>query len=160
LIDFNVALDTACCARRLLSMEEDFRIQKGMIQEAIETQGHIAIFYPKFHCEINFIEYFWSAAKHYTLDNCSYSLEGLRKIIPEALMFINREKIWKYHQKTLRIMDAYREGLNYGEKAFQKKVYKSHRRVPEANTMPDEGGRLSEAGEGDGSRMIRGGDRR
>jgi len=68
-----------------------------MIQEVIEARGHIAIFYPKFHCEMNFIEYYWGSAKRYARDNCGYSLEALRKVIPEALMSVPAERIWKFH---------------------------------------------------------------
>src|SRR5947207_8290244 len=45
-----------CCARRVMSLEPDFLAQKGAIAEIIERAGHKSIFYPKFHCELNFIE--------------------------------------------------------------------------------------------------------
>ena len=32
---------------------------KSLVQEVIEAAGHICIFLPKFHCELNFIEFFW-----------------------------------------------------------------------------------------------------
>ena len=48
-----------CCARRLMSLELDFLNQKGAIAETIEKAGHKCIFYPKFHCELNFIERYW-----------------------------------------------------------------------------------------------------
>ena len=67
------------------SQQQDFRDQKGQLQEVIEAANHLIIFYPKFHCELNFIERFWCAAKWYARENCEYSLEGLRKIVPAAL---------------------------------------------------------------------------
>ena len=55
-----------CCACALLAAQPDFQAQKSQLQEAIERAGHLVVFYPPFHCEINFIEYYWGAAKQYT----------------------------------------------------------------------------------------------
>ena len=38
-----------CCARYLLSQEQDFLSQRGKLQELIEDAGHMVLFYPKFH---------------------------------------------------------------------------------------------------------------
>uniref|UniRef100_U9TH16 Tc1-like transposase DDE domain-containing protein n=1 Tax=Rhizophagus irregularis (strain DAOM 181602 / DAOM 197198 / MUCL 43194) TaxID=747089 RepID=U9TH16_RHIID len=59
-----------CCAVRILFFQLDFAAQRPLIQEIIEDQGHKIIFYPKFHCELNFIEQFWNAAKQFTRNNC------------------------------------------------------------------------------------------
>ncbi|RPA93698.1 hypothetical protein L873DRAFT_1941720 [Choiromyces venosus 120613-1] len=48
----------ACCAWCLLDVQPDFQSQKGRLQEEIEHQGHSVVFYPKFHCELNWIEYY------------------------------------------------------------------------------------------------------
>jgi hypothetical protein len=56
---------TNCCAEKILSLQPDFCAQKSLIAKTIEAAGHHCIFYPKFHCELNYIEYFWGAAKHY-----------------------------------------------------------------------------------------------
>ena len=45
-----------CCARRIISLESDFIVQKGALYEIISKVGYKCIFYPKFHCELNFIE--------------------------------------------------------------------------------------------------------
>lgn len=37
-----------------------------MIQAVIEDAGHRVIFLPKFHCELNPIEFLWGAAKRFT----------------------------------------------------------------------------------------------
>ena len=44
-----------------------------MIQEIIESKGHKVIFYPKFHCELNYIEMYQGAAKRYSQNNCDYT---------------------------------------------------------------------------------------
>lgn len=33
------------------------------------------------HCELNYIEYYWAAAKRYTRENCNYSFVGLEPIL-------------------------------------------------------------------------------
>ncbi|KAK7042832.1 hypothetical protein R3P38DRAFT_3449566, partial [Favolaschia claudopus] len=48
-----------CCCKRLLELQPDFLEQKSLVQEVIEEAGHLCIFLPKFHCELNFIEFFW-----------------------------------------------------------------------------------------------------
>ncbi len=52
-----------CCCHRLLFNQPDFASQKPMLQELIESWSHICDFYPKYHCELNFIEQYWGAAK-------------------------------------------------------------------------------------------------
>ena len=46
----------------------------------IEATGHAVLFYPKFHCELNWIEYYWGQVKRYTRDNCEYNYEGLKTV--------------------------------------------------------------------------------
>ena len=48
-----------CCMTRLLSNQADFKKQKRFLEEIFERRGHVAIFLPKFHCELNIIGYFW-----------------------------------------------------------------------------------------------------
>ena len=52
-----------CCCRKLLFHQLDFVSQKSELQEAVESRGHLCDFYPKYHCELNFIEQYWGAAK-------------------------------------------------------------------------------------------------
>jgi hypothetical protein len=41
-----------------MELQPDFKAQKSLMQETIETAGHICLVLPKFHCELNLIEYF------------------------------------------------------------------------------------------------------
>ena len=122
-------LDGSCCARHLLSMQPDFSSQKGYLQEEIEKRGHLVAYYPKYHPELNFIEYFWGYCKRFARENCEYTLAGLRTTVPRALATVPMETIRRFFEKTMRIGDAYREGHRYGTREFSDKAYKSHRRV-------------------------------
>jgi len=62
---------------------------KSLVQEVIEAAGHICIFLPKFHCELNFIEFFWGAMKKYLREHCDYTYSGLQKNIPDALKSVD-----------------------------------------------------------------------
>ena len=56
--------DLVCIFRLNLFTQPDFVNQKSELEEYIVFRGHICDFYPKFHCELNFIEQYWGAAKY------------------------------------------------------------------------------------------------
>ena len=57
---------TNCCCQCLLFCQPDFMTQKSHLEEFVTLDGHICNFDPKYHCELNFIEQYWGAAKfHY-----------------------------------------------------------------------------------------------
>jgi len=125
-----------CCAKRLLEVEPDFREQCSLVQEVIEAAGHLCIFLPKFHCELNFIEYFWGAIKKYLRDHCDYTFTTLQENLPKALGSVVVETIRKWEHRTWRWLEAYGDGLAAREaqlhvQKFSSRKYKSHRRVPE-----------------------------
>lgn len=52
-----------CCCRRMLYNEPDFVNVKSLLEIACEARGFRAIFFLKFHCELNFIEQCWGYSK-------------------------------------------------------------------------------------------------
>ena len=118
----------SCCGQFLLSQQPDFLAQKGILQERLEARGHKVLFYPKFHCELNFIERYWSSTKRYTRDHCDYTFSGLQQTLPAAFESVSFDTIKKYYLKSLRLIDAYKDGVEYGTAQYDK-VYKSHRRL-------------------------------
>jgi len=53
----------SCCWSTILSQQSDFLSERPLLQSIIEDAGHICLFLPKFHCELNPIELFWSYIK-------------------------------------------------------------------------------------------------
>jgi hypothetical protein len=118
-----------CCARRLMANQQDFLEQKGMLEEEVHKRGHLVLFFPKFHCECNWIEYFWGDAKRRTREQCDYSWDGLKRTVPRVLESTDEIRISRWFKKSARIIEAYREGIAYGTEEFRERCYKSHRRV-------------------------------
>lgn len=144
--------DGSCCLTRLLSIQPDFQAQKSSLEETIEEAGHLCIFLPKFHCELNPIEFFWGLAKRYTrgiktylLNNldigsqliiyiiakCTYNFTKLKDLVPEAFESIDVLTIRRWEHRMWRWIDAYKDGLNVTQANFAVKQYKSHRRIPQ-----------------------------
>jgi len=128
---------TACCNKRILESQPDFQVQKPLVQEIIETAGHTCLFLPKFHCELNFIKYFWGSVKRYLRDHADGSFDMLKANLPQALAAVQLCTIRLWEQRTHRWVEAYRSGLATKEaqnhiREFSSTKYKSHRRVPEA----------------------------
>jgi len=93
-----------CCARAILFSQPDFAAQKSRLEEVIEKAGHLVMFYPKFHCEMNWIEYYWGSCKRYARKHCTYTLAGLHDVLPDALESVPDTLVWKYWDRTQRII--------------------------------------------------------
>ena len=71
----------SCCNKRIL--QPDVTEQNSLVQEMFKAAGHLSRFLPKFHCELNPIEYFWGMVKKYLRDH--YSFDGLKENLLKAL---------------------------------------------------------------------------
>src|SRR2546421_2224379 len=85
-----------CCASRILGRQPDFATQKNYLHEIIEAAGHMCISYPKFHCELNFIESFWGNAKRYSRLHCDYSFKSLKEVVLRALESVTLTRIRRF----------------------------------------------------------------
>ncbi|KAA8905878.1 hypothetical protein FN846DRAFT_919271 [Sphaerosporella brunnea] len=59
----------------------------SLLETIIREAGHEVIFCPKFHRELNYIEYYWAELKRYTRANCKYSFAELEKNGDESYGF-------------------------------------------------------------------------
>ncbi|ETV79110.1 hypothetical protein H257_07846 [Aphanomyces astaci] len=121
-----------CCARHRLASYPDFRTQKSILEETVVAGGHICLFFPKYHCELNPIESFWGAAKRHARSNCDYSWNGLVQCVPLSLGSVPLVSIRKFFRRCSHFIQAYSYGLDYAMSKYAHKKYKSHRRIPDS----------------------------
>ena len=127
----NGCTSSDCCARRLLASQPEFINEKIWLQKTVEERGHRMIFFPKFHCELNFIEMIWGYLKSKLRRECSFSFSVLCNRVPEILSeeipisFFRRAE-----RHCLRFMSGYRNGFTGAVLDYVMKQYKGHRRIP------------------------------
>ena len=78
-------MSVACPRRPLLCT-----LPANFNQEEVEALGNRILFYPKFHCELNFIERYWCQAKWFAREN---DFEALKAKVPEALASVTNASI-------------------------------------------------------------------
>ena len=60
--------------------------QKSQLQELVESCGHICNFYPKYHCELNFIKQYWGVAKlHFHMVKRAAMIDQMERNIVQSL---------------------------------------------------------------------------
>ena len=77
----------------LLKSFPDFKRQPTMLETYIQQRGHICIYYPKYHCELNPIEHVWCQSKKYTRAYADGTITKLRKIVPQGLISVTLDQI-------------------------------------------------------------------
>ena len=96
--------------REILATHEDFSSQKTILEELVESQSHICLFLPRFHCELNPIERVWCHSKKHNRANVNGSITRLRDILPHAFDSCSPELIKKFFRTCREYEKAYHEG--------------------------------------------------
>ena len=138
----------SCCCRRVLYCQPDFCSQTSHLAEYVQSRGHICDFYPKFHCELNFIEQYWGAAKlNYRTSPKTSSVDEMEANVIRCLDDVPLVQIQRYAftvlfplilmtrryaNRSARFIHAYSEGLTGAEAAWANRKYHGHRTLPPA----------------------------
>ena len=119
-----------------LSSQPDFMEQREWLDETVTSAGFLIDLYPKYHCEFNFIEMFWGAAKSFVRSRCNYDFNHLVQVVPVTLNSVSLAKIRRFARKSYRYMDAYRVRGSDGNSLTSKQIeyavkrYRQHRKIP------------------------------
>jgi hypothetical protein len=133
--DSGTFFDDKCCAKYVLSQEPDFLEQMEWLESEVIKLGFKIIFYPKYHCELNFIEKVWGYLKCYHRQICNYNYKDLideeRGLTNTMLHILPISTVRKFSRHCFRFMDAYRQpGLEGPLADYAMKRYSSHRKIP------------------------------
>jgi hypothetical protein len=118
-----------CCMTRMLSQQADFRQQKTMLEQVLTEAGHKCIFLPKFHCELNPIEYYWGWVKREFRDSCTGKFAESQRLLTVMLDKCPVIVIRRFIRRAFRYVSVYRLGATGPLADFAVKKYRSHRTV-------------------------------
>jgi hypothetical protein len=114
-----------------LNIRPDFSATKEWLQETVEDQNHRIIFFPKYHCELNFIEMVWGFVKNKLRRHCKYSYSDLERNFPVFLDEVPISFVKKAARHCYRFMSGYRNTEFTGPLLdYIMKKYSSHRKIP------------------------------
>jgi hypothetical protein len=112
-------------------MQPDFQKQKEWLDEVVSSRGHSIIFFPKFHCELNFIEMVWSQLKRILRASCTFNYKELKEKVPNIL---DHDIPLSFYRKAARycyrFMDGYYKGMKGPMLDYAMKQYRGHRMFP------------------------------
>ena len=110
-------------------MQPDFIAQQCEIEEKIEDLSNCyrILYYLKFHCELNYIEYFWYHSKRYAHESYDYIINSLRQHVPDTLAQVRNSTILGSFESCMKKMELYRQGIAYGAEEWKKLT--SHQKV-------------------------------
>ena len=140
---------TDCCCRRLLFSQSDFVHHKSQLEELIKSHGHLCNFYPKYHCELNFIEQYWDAAKlRFQSMGHVATIADMEKIVKACLddiliLQIRRDVVLhsfschspslclsRYANRSVHFILAYGQGLFDAQAIWANQRYHRHHTLP------------------------------
>lgn len=127
----NGTLNPKCCANYVLAHEPGFLAQEEWLTQVVHEPGFEIIFYPKYHCELNYIEMIWGWAKSYHRRTCTHNYKDLKERLPKTFDdLLDVSFVRKVFQHCLRFMSGYRQNLEDPLSDYAMRKYASHRVLP------------------------------
>ena len=114
----------------MLATQPDFQQQTSQLKERLEVHGVEVDFFPKYHCELNYIEHLWAYSKHEVRQTCDYSHKSLMDKVPKSLRGCPLATIRRFERRMWRMVQLYDQGLTSVLAQFAAKKYTSHRDIP------------------------------
>ena len=105
-----------------------------LLEELVRSKGHVCLYLPKYHCELNPIERNWCHAKKVSRQYVNGSIVRLREVVPTSLEAVSVDMMNKFFRTCRDYETAYRSGCNGKDVEIRVKQYKSHRRVFSSNS--------------------------
>ena len=159
-----------CCLRHLLSMQEDFRGQKCLI-ELVRSAPHSSPFLhifihfitygqtieegsdgsdvfhllPKFHPELNPMEYLWGWSKRYFRERSNGKFSFAKSLVPISLDACPLVTIRRFFRHSERYISVYSLGATGIAAEYAVEKYKSHRGVSQRDLNAAEEKRMAKA---------------
>ncbi|CAN0252689.1 unnamed protein product [Scytosiphon promiscuus] len=116
-----------CCVRKILSELTAFKGVLNKVEQMFKKAGHLCIFLPKYHPELNAIERYCGYLKYLLRLHCEYSLPHMLKILPGAMSGVPVGHIRAWSRVTWLYINAYKHGLVEYLKDRDLKKWGTHR---------------------------------
>ena len=109
----------------------DFPAQEEWPTQVVHDAGFEIILYPKYHCELNYIEMIWGWVERYHRRTFTYNYKDLKDRLPKTFDdLLPLPFVRKVFQHFLRFMSGYRQNLEGPLLDYAMTKYTSHRTVP------------------------------
>ena len=95
------------------------------ISKVITEAGHLCIFLPEFHCELNHIEYYWVRVKYDFRERCTGNFNHSKQLLDEVFDAYPPEMIPRFFRRAHRYTSVYTQGAT----RICRQEYRSHRAV-------------------------------
>lgn len=116
-----------CCATRVFAELKAFKEELNKVEKIFKRAGHLCIFLPRYHPELNAIERYWGYIKYLLRVYCEYSLPHMLKLIPGALSGVPLGFIRAWSRVTWLYLEAYDDGLVDYLECRDLKAWMTHR---------------------------------
>lgn len=112
-----------------VGQQHDFLNEENMVSQLIHARGHLCIFLPKFHCDLNWAENHWGKAKPFVRTLCDGTwlamCQGIWLAFGEGN--INDDLCQRFARKIREIIRMYDAGIDGPFAEYCQRKFNQHR---------------------------------